>query len=120
MGGTFGPFETFEEFSRTRTHGPLQTFVLYAADRSFEPIFRMPRIARMAASCLKYVGTGRSRSSQQGPPDFLDMHIVRAATPTKDIHFRMGRSEINVLARQFIRIAFFEMTQLTQGTMIQR
>ena len=71
-------------------------------------------------SGLKYFCVGRLRSSQHGPSDFFDMHIVRAATPAKDIHFRMSRLDINVLARQFIRITFFEMAQLAQGTMIQR
>ncbi len=80
----------------------------------------MLRIARMAASVVKYVGAGSLRSSQHGPPNFLDMHIVRATTPAKDIQFRMSRPEINVLARQFIRITFFEMTQLAQGAMVQR
>jgi len=48
------------------------------------------------------------------------MHIVRAATPAKVIHLRMGRPEINILARQFIRIVRFEMAQLAQGTIAQR
>lgn len=61
-----------------------------------------------------------SRCGQQSPSDFFDMHIIRATTPANDIHFRMSRPDINVLARQFIRIAFFEMAQLTQGAMIQR
>ena len=79
----------------------------------------MLRYARMAAGGLKTVGAGHSRGSQKGSPDFLDMHIVRAAASAKHIHIRMGREDINVLARQFIWVAFFEMTQLAQGTMVQ-
>jgi hypothetical protein len=53
----------------------------------------------MAASGLKCIGASGLRSGQQGPPDFLDMHIIRAATSTKDIHFWVGGPDIYVLAR---------------------
>ena len=69
----------------------------------------------MAASGLKFVVAGLSNSRQQGTFDLLNMHIDRASAPAKDIHFRMGCPEIHLLAPQFIRTAFFEVTQLAQG-----
>jgi hypothetical protein len=71
-------------------------------------------------NCLQKCFLGGSCSHQQRPANFLYMYIVRAATSAKDIHFRMNSPDVNVLARQFIGVVFFEMPQLEQGSVIQR
>jgi hypothetical protein len=35
--------------------------------------------------------------------------VIGATTVAKDIHFRKGRPNFNLLARQFVRLALFEM-----------
>jgi hypothetical protein len=63
---------------------------------------------------IEYSGGG-----QQRPSNFLDMNVVRATTPAEDVHLGKSGPDIDILARQFIGIALFEMAQLAQSSVVK-
>lgn len=96
----------------------MQQCVQMAALHSKRTNMDQYRIDRPISSQVCFLGGSSGR--QQRPSNFLDMHVVRAATPAEDVHFWMSRPDVHVLARQLIRVALFEMAQLAQCAVIQR